>query len=135
MRLTRRNFLKGAACSLTGITVATSSGYGWGVPLGLPVGLQLYSVRDQLAKDFAGTLKQVGAIGYREVEAAGFYNHTPSQVKQAMADAGLNCVSGHYSYKDLCPATDKIFAFHEELGCRYVICSFPAFRDPSRAAG
>jgi sugar phosphate isomerase/epimerase len=135
MQQTRRTFLKGAACSLPGIAVATSSSYGWAAPLGLPVGLQLYSVREQLAKDFAGTLKQIGAIGYREVEAAGFYNHTPMQVKQAMADAGLHCVSGHYSYKDLSPATDKIFAFHQELGCHYVICSFPGFRDPSRAAG
>ena len=45
--------------------------------LGLPLGVQLYSVRDLLPKDYEGTLKQLGAIGYREVEAAGFFDHTP----------------------------------------------------------
>ncbi len=99
------------------------------------MGLQLYSVREQLAKDYAGTLKQVGAIGYREVEAAGFYGHTPEQVKQAMADAQLNCVGGHYSYKDLAPNVDSIIDYHLKLGCHYVICSFPWFRDPARVQG
>jgi len=42
-------------------------------PLGLPLGLQLYSVRDVLPKDYEGTLKQLAAMGYREVEAAGFF--------------------------------------------------------------
>ena len=65
-------------------------------PLGLPLGLQLYSVRDILPKDYEGTLRQLGAIGYREVEAAGFFDHSPSQVKQAMDHAGLHCVSAHY---------------------------------------
>ena len=65
-------------------------------PLGLPLGLQLYSVRELLPKDYEGTLRQLGALGYREVEAAGFFDHTPSQVKQAMDHANLHCVSAHY---------------------------------------
>jgi sugar phosphate isomerase/epimerase len=54
-----------------------------------------------LPKDYEGTLRQLGAMGYREVEAAGFFGHTPSEVKQAMDQAGLNCVSAHYPLKDL----------------------------------
>ena len=54
------------------------------------MGLQLYSVRDLLPKDYEGTLKQLGAIGFREVESAGYYNHSASQVKQAMSAAGLH---------------------------------------------
>jgi len=49
-------------------------------PLGLPLGLQLYSVRDFLPKDFDGTLRQLGAMGYRECEAAGFYGHSAAEV-------------------------------------------------------
>ncbi|QMV20261.1 TIM barrel protein [Granulicella sp. 5B5] len=131
--LTRRGFVKGAGLGLLGCTVARQRAFA--SPWGRPVGLQLYSVRAQLAKDYAGTLKQVGAIGYREVEAAGFYGHTPAQVKQAMADAQLKCVGGHYSYKDLAPNVDKIIAYHQELGCHYVICSFPSFRDVARVQG
>jgi hypothetical protein len=49
-------------------------------PFGLPLGLQLYSVRDLIAKDYAGTLKLVSDLGYRVVESAGYYNQTAAQV-------------------------------------------------------
>ena len=55
-----------------------------GRSVGLPVGLQLYSLRDLLPKDFAGTLKQIAAAGYQEVEAAGFYDRSARDFKQAM---------------------------------------------------
>jgi sugar phosphate isomerase/epimerase len=89
-------------------------------------------VREELAKDYAGTLKQVGAIGYQEVEAAGFFDHTPAQVRQAMDAAGLRCVSAHYSYNDLNRDLDKTIAFNKELGVSYIICSFPGIKNPAR---
>jgi sugar phosphate isomerase/epimerase len=101
-------------------------------PLGLPLGLQLYSVRELLPKDYEGTLKQVGAIGYREVEAAGFFDHTPSQVKQAMDHAGLQCVSAHYPMVQLNPKLDEIIQFGKELGLNYIVCAAPMLKDPSR---
>ena len=72
------------------------TGVGRAASLGLPVGLQLYSVRTLLPTDYAGTLKQIGALGYKEVEAAGFFNLPVEQVKAAMQAAGLRCVSAHY---------------------------------------
>ena len=77
--ISRRTFLKTASASAACVAL-------WNVPdlmadpLGLPLGLQLYSVRDSLPKDYEGTLRQLGAIGYREVEAAGFFDHNQSQV-------------------------------------------------------
>ena len=71
MPLTRRSFIS------TGTAAATmlyTAGWPRAAYLNLPVGLQLYSVRTLLPKDYAGTLKQVGALGYTEVEAAGFFN-------------------------------------------------------------
>jgi sugar phosphate isomerase/epimerase len=100
-------------------------------PLGLPVGLQLYSVRDLLPKDYEGTLRQLGAIGYREVEAAGFFGHSPSEVKQAMVRAGLNCVSAHYPLKDLLPKVDETIQFGKDLGLKYIVCASPWLKDPS----
>jgi sugar phosphate isomerase/epimerase len=100
-------------------------------PLGLPLGLQLYSVRDVLPKDYEGTLKQLGALGYREVEAAGFFNHTPSQVKQAMDQAGLHCVSAHYSLVQLQPHVDEIIQFGKDLGLEYIVCAAPGLKDAS----
>src|ERR1700756_6015727 len=92
---TRRQFLQtsaaGSACRLMAPRPVLGS------PFGLPLGLELYSVRDELPKDYAGTLKKVAALGYREVEAAGYYGHSAGDGKAAMADGGLRCVSAHYS--------------------------------------
>src|SRR5271156_2747408 len=101
-------------------------------PLGLPIGLQLYSVRDLMPKDYEGTLQQLGALGYREVEAAGFFGHTPAQVKQAMDHAGLNCVSAHYPLRDLLPKVDETIQFGKDLGLKYIVCASPWVKDPSR---
>jgi sugar phosphate isomerase/epimerase len=103
-------------------------------PLGLPAGLQLYSVRTLLPKDFAGTLKQVAAIGYREVEAAGFFNHSPEEAQQAMSAAGLSCVSAHYSLADLQNKTDTVLQYAKALGIKYLICPSPSVADPSKFA-
>jgi sugar phosphate isomerase/epimerase len=129
----RRQFLKAGSAALIGGSVMISGGYLLGArTLGLPLGLQLYSVRDLLPKDYEDTLQQVAALGYREVEAAGFYNHTASEVKQAMRKAGLRCVSSHHPYGDLHERFDEILAFNHELGARYVICSYPGLRNPSK---
>jgi sugar phosphate isomerase/epimerase len=101
-------------------------------PLGLPLGLQLYSVRDVLPKDYEGTLRQLAALGYREVEAAGFFNHSASEVKQAMTQAGLNCVSAHYPLKDLLPKVDEVIQYGKDLGLKYIVCAAPMLKDPSR---
>jgi sugar phosphate isomerase/epimerase len=134
-RCTRRNFLQSASAVAVSGAALLSSRRLLASPFGLPVGLQLYSVRDLLGKDYEGTLKKVAAAGYQEVEAAGFYNHTPQQVKQAMRGAGLRCVSAHYSYTDLNRDLDSTIAFNKELGGEYIICSFPGFKDPARVAG
>src|ERR1700733_8880218 len=102
-RTTRRTFLQTATATAVGAAVWNSMPRLMANPLGLPIGLQLYSVRDVLPKDYEGTLKQLSAMGYREVEAAGFFNRNPTEVRQAMDHAGLRCVSAHYSLKDLLP--------------------------------
>lgn len=101
-------------------------------PFGLPIGLQLYSVREMMAKDYEGTLKQIGALGYQEVETAGYFDHSSEQVKSAMSAAGLKCVSAHYSYTSLNKDFDKIVAFNKEIGVQYIICAFPGIKNPSR---
>ena len=132
---TRRVFLQGAAASLLYGSIAVSTKRAYASPMGLPIGLQLYSVREMLPKDYEGTLRQIAALGYQEVEAAGFFGHSPQQVKKAMGSAGLNCVSAHYSYADLSKSLEETIEFNHELGSRYIICSFPGFKDGSRVKG
>ena len=128
--LSRRRFIgsTSAAATLLAIGVRRAMAN----PLGLPLGLQLYSVREMLAKDYTGTLRQLGALGYQEVEAAGFFGRTPSQVKTAMNSAGLSCVSAHYPAFELGKSADEIISYCRDLGSKYVICSFPGIKDPLR---
>ena len=76
-RISRRTFLKTASASAACAAVWNSAPWLMANAMDLPLGLQLYSVRDMLPKDYEGTLQQLGAIGYREVEAAGFFEPHP----------------------------------------------------------
>ncbi len=59
------------------------------------IGVQLYTVRDLMQQDFEGTLARVAAIGYREVEFAGYYGRTPEQVRATLDRLGLAAPSSH----------------------------------------
>ena len=130
--ISRRHFVTGG--SMAAAIALLQSKTLLAAPSKPQIGLQLYSVRQMLAKDYPGTLKLVADIGYRNVEAAGFYNHSAAEVKQAMATAGLNCFSAHYSLADLLKSVDATIAYANELGLEYVICSSPSVADPSRFA-
>ncbi len=130
----RRDFMKSGAAALLygsafthGLNAEQSGGKKY---LDLPLGLELYSVRELLPNDYQGTLKQIGALGYREVEAAGFFNHSPSQVKHAMQQAGLNCVGAHYSFDLLRDQLDQTIAFSKAAGLEYIVCPGPGHKNP-----
>ena len=131
-RISRRRFVQTASASAACAALWNNALPLMAYPLGLPLGLQLYSVRDILPKDYEGTLKRLSELGYREVEAAGFFGHSAGEVKQAMEHAGLRCVSAHYALKDLLPKVDEIIQFGKDLGLSYVVCSSPMLKDPSR---
>ncbi|MDW5266622.1 MULTISPECIES: sugar phosphate isomerase/epimerase [Acidobacteriaceae] len=135
MKHSRREFIKTSSAALIGGSALLHGSELYAQTLRLPLGLQLYSVREQLPTDYAGTLKQIAALGYREVEAAGYFNHSVAEVKQALHDSGLNLVSSHHPSGDLHKQFDEILAFNKELGVKYIICSSPTPKDPSRSKG
>ena len=59
------------------------------------IGLQMYTVRDQLTKDFDATVEQIAKIGYRNLEFAGYYNRTPEQVRALLDRVGAVSRSAH----------------------------------------
>ena len=125
----RRRFLTTAAVAAAASVIPAHRLYaGESAPL---IGLQLYTAREALAKDFSGTLKRIAAIGYREVEAAGFYNHSAADVKRMMTDAGLRCVSAHYGLANLLKATNATIEYAKALGLEYVVCSSPWAKNPA----
>ncbi|MGB6744779.1 MAG: TIM barrel protein [Terracidiphilus sp.] len=101
--------------------------------LHMPIGLQLYSVRDQLPKDFDGTLAQLHAAGYAVVEAAGFYNRTAADFRGSMDKAGLRCISAHYTLSLLETQLDSLMEYANAAGLEYMICSSSGgmHRDPA----
>ena len=135
MKHSRRDFVKAGSASLLCGSALLHSSELFAQTLKLPLAIQLYSVRELLPTDYAGTLKELGALGYREVESAGYYNHSVAEVKKALHDAGLNLVSAHYSSADLHKQFDQILAFNKELGVQYIICASPSRKDPSQAKG
>jgi sugar phosphate isomerase/epimerase len=125
--------LKAASASAALAALGTDASWLMANPLGLPLGLQLYSVRDLLPKDYEGTLRQLSALGYREVEAAGFFGRSAVDVKKAMEQAGLHCVSAHYSYADLAPHLDEVIQYGKALSLGYIICASPGLPEGSPA--
>jgi len=134
----RRDFLKsGSVAAFCGLAFFHGDGFAAADRtstkyLDLPLGLELYSVRELLPKDYEGTLKEVAALGYKEVEAAGFYNRTPGQVKAAMRQAGLRCVGAHFSFDNLRDQLDQDIAYSKQVGLEYMICSGPGRRKSAK---
>lgn len=127
----RRSFLKTTGAAAAVATLAGSRLLS-AEPLKLPIGLQLYSVRNVLPHDFEGTLRQLYLAGYREVEAAGYYDKTAPEFRSAMDHAGLRCVSTHLTLSVLRDKPDESIAYAHALGLDYIICSSSGgvHRDP-----
>ena len=117
----RRDFLRtGLAASAS--LLAVGGGFNlYANPYGLPVGLQLYTVRQQLQADFAGTLHKVASIGYKEMEFAGFDKETVPQVKKLLQADGLTAPSAHFGYQQLESNLPALLEDAHALGLRYIV--------------
>lgn len=91
-----------------------------------PVGLQLYSVREDLAADFEGTIKKVSAMGYEGVEFAGLYGYSPERIKEICEKYSLVPVSAHVSFEELMVDIDKIISDYKTIGCKFIVVSYMA---------
>ena len=85
------------------------------------IGVQLYTVRDEMKRDFDGTIAKVAAIGYREVEFAGYFGHTPQQVRAVLDRNGLSAPSMHLDYQSLGDKFPQVIADSLIIGHRYIV--------------
>lgn len=131
-RISRRQFL-GSTAAIALLSFAERSVFA--NPLGLPLGIQLYSVRQQMAQDLDGALAAVSAAGYTEVEAAALPKKSAKEIRAALDKAGLRCVSAHHPFPELQAHFDEIVAYDKQLGVHFIICSSPGHRPSSSAAG
>jgi sugar phosphate isomerase/epimerase len=97
------------------------------------IGLQLYTVRDAMEKDFHGTLARVATIGYKEVELAGFaqaangevtyFKQSPKDFRAAIDSQGLVSPSTHVTFKSLAPENfAHVLESSKVLGHSYIVC-------------
>lgn len=87
------------------------------------VALQLYSVRDEMAKDMESALRAVKAMGYDYVEFAGYCGHTAEEVRRMLDEIGLECVSVHQGYDVFLKNGEAEAAFLKTIGAKY--CAVP----------
>ena len=88
------------------------------------VGVQLYTARDLVKQDFEGTLSRIGAIGYKEVEFAGYFDHTPEQVKAALDHAGLTAPAAHVGFDALGTGWEATVQTARQVGHRFLVCAW-----------
>jgi sugar phosphate isomerase/epimerase len=88
------------------------------------IGLQLYTVRRELEKDFEGGLQRVAALGYKEVEFAGYYNRTSAQVKAILDKNNLTAPSAHTQLQGLRGSLDQLLDAAHTVGHRYLVLAY-----------
>jgi sugar phosphate isomerase/epimerase len=122
--LTRRGFMRlgagvMAAAGAASLGQATVSAAG---VKKIPVGLQLYSVRNEAQKDLAGVIEQVAAMGYDGVEFAGYYGWTAEKIRKLLDQHNLKCCGTHAGMPTLLGAElAKTIEFNKTIGNQYLI--------------
>ena len=100
----------------------------------IPVGFQSWTIKDQLSKDFPGTLKSMSAQGYKLIEMCSpkgyatigfgaFVDMKPADMRKIINDAGLSCPSCHFGSAELFDDVDGRIEWAQQLGLTQMICS------------
>lgn len=88
------------------------------------LGLQLYSLRADFAKEVPGTMEKVKAFGFKNVELAGTYGLDPEQFTKLLKANGLKAVAGHFPYEQYRDDLDKVVKEAKALGLQYAGCAW-----------
>jgi sugar phosphate isomerase/epimerase len=124
--LSKRDFLKLGAAGMAGC-VAGNPATLFGAPAAepgrkIPFALQLYSVRNECAKDLPDTIAAVGKMGYKGVEFAGYHGRDAQTLRKLLDDAGLKCCGTHISLDTLLgDELPKTIEFNQTLGNRFLV--------------
>src|ERR1700739_1085532 len=126
--VSRREFLKNAAASAVATGFLSLGAFDLRAnPLGMPVGCQTWPVRELIAKDFPGTIRQLADAGFQSIELcspvgyadSGFADlakYTPAQLRGILSDSGVTCLSSHFGIKELRDNQDDRIAWAKEIG-------------------
>jgi sugar phosphate isomerase/epimerase len=150
--ISRREFLKYSAATAAGASLLSTSALELHAsPLGLPIGCQTWPVRQLIAKDFPGTIKQLADAGFQSIELcspvgyadsgfAGLAKYAGSELRKILADAGVTCISSHFGIDELRKDQPGRIAWAKEVGLKQMIVPSlsgpknPTMDDVKRAA-
>ncbi len=101
-------------------------------PLGLPIGCQTWPVREMIAKDFPGTIKQLAdagfqtielcsPVGYAEFGFSGLAKYTGAELRKILGEAGVTCISSHFGIKELRENQQARIAWAKDVGLTQMI--------------
>jgi sugar phosphate isomerase/epimerase len=140
--MSRREFVKNAAMSAAAAGFVSAGGVELRAnPLGMPIGCQTWPVREMIAKDFPGTIKQLAAAGFQTIELcspvgyaehgfAGLAKYTGGELRKILGDAGVTCVSSHFGIKELRDDQEGRIAWAKGIGLTQMIV--PSLEGPKK---
>lgn len=150
--ITRREFCRLASAQLAGAGLIAAGAWKLHAsPLGLPIGCQTWPVRDMIAKDFPGTIRQLAAAGFQSIELCspigyadlgfgGLTKYKGAELKRILGDAGVSCTSSHFSMEELRKDQAVSIAWAKDVGLTQMLVASlggpksPTMDDLKRAA-
>jgi sugar phosphate isomerase/epimerase len=140
----RRDFLKNAATTAAAASLLSANAFDLRAnPLGLPIGCQTWPVRDGIAKDFPGTIKQLAAAGFANIELCspvgyddsgfgGLAKYKGSELRKMLNDWGVACISSHFGMEELRKNQEERIAWAKDLGLtQMLVASLGGPRNPT----
>lgn len=150
--ISRRDFVKNTALCAAGTALVSANPFKLHAnPLGLPIGCQTWPVRESIAKDFPGTIKQLAAAGFQSIELCSPFGYTEygfgglakysgAELKKILSDAGVTCISSHFGIDELRKDQPKSIAWAKDVGLTQMLVASlggpgkPTMDDVKRAA-
>jgi len=150
--ISRREFIQNAAtCAAAAGFLSSAVLELRGNPLGMPIGCQTWPVKEMIAKDFPGTLKQLAAAGFQTIELCspvgyteygfgGLAKYKGAELRTILGDAGLSCVSSHFSMDELRKNQEDRIDWAKDVGLTQMLVASlggpenPTMDDVKRAA-
>ncbi len=141
--VSRREFIRTASASaVLGGVLASGTRVAYANPLGLPIGCQTWPVREMIAKDFRGTLHQLASAGFQTIELcspvgyadsgfAGLSKYSGAELRSIVHDAGLTCVSSHFSIEELRKNQAGRIAWAKDVGLTQMLRAQPRWPEES----
>jgi sugar phosphate isomerase/epimerase len=118
--VSRRNFMRTSAIGAAALSFELPAVFAAGKKI--PVGLQLYSVRQDCEKDLPKVIQAVAKIGYKGVEFAGYYSRKAPELRKMLDDNGLVCCGTHTAIDTIKPENlESTIEFNHTLGNKYLI--------------